>query len=215
MEPEVSLPCNNRLPLVPILRQMQPIHIFSPNFTKIHSNIMFPSTPRSSKWLFPSAFPTNLLYAFLISPPCYIRCHLFLHFLPLFVYFSLSFFLSSVPFLFSFPYSIILNEYDSRPQRFKPGASKWVITSLSGLCFCSSSCIISYPIYRQKPTVLVMLQFLVSRTETSHSTCTAISSSDRYLSIWTCSSVPPHIALSHMNVHAYSEHEVPQIENGN
>jgi len=37
-EPEGSLPCQNSLPLVPILSQMQPIHIFQPYIPKFHSN---------------------------------------------------------------------------------------------------------------------------------------------------------------------------------
>jgi len=32
------------------------------NFPKIHSNIVVPSTPRSSEWSFPSGFPTCLIF---------------------------------------------------------------------------------------------------------------------------------------------------------
>jgi len=55
-------------PLVPILRQMHPVHTLPPYFPKIHSNIIFPSMPRSSKWSFPSGFLAKILYALLISP---------------------------------------------------------------------------------------------------------------------------------------------------
>jgi len=36
--------------LVPIISQMHTVHIFPIYFPKIHSNIIFPSTHRSSKW---------------------------------------------------------------------------------------------------------------------------------------------------------------------
>jgi hypothetical protein len=36
-------------PLVPTLSQMHPVNAFPPYFPNIHSNIIFPSTPRSSK----------------------------------------------------------------------------------------------------------------------------------------------------------------------
>jgi hypothetical protein len=38
------------LSLVPILSQMHPVHYFLPYFPKINSNIIFPSTFRSSMW---------------------------------------------------------------------------------------------------------------------------------------------------------------------
>jgi len=42
-------------PLVPILRQIDPLHALTFQFLGIHLNIIFPSTPGS-----PSGFPTNL-----------------------------------------------------------------------------------------------------------------------------------------------------------
>jgi hypothetical protein len=42
------------------------MHAFPPYFPKIHTNIILPSTPRSSEWF----FPTKILYALLISYAC-------------------------------------------------------------------------------------------------------------------------------------------------
>ena len=53
-----------KAPPVPILNQINPLQ--SP--TKIHFNILLPSTPRSSKLALSSYFPTKILYALLVSP---------------------------------------------------------------------------------------------------------------------------------------------------
>jgi len=53
------------LPPVPVLRQLYLVHTFSPYFSKIHSNIMFSSIPRSFEWSHSFSFPTKILYAFL------------------------------------------------------------------------------------------------------------------------------------------------------
>ena len=56
-------------------------HLFSPepvrlspcplsHFSKIHFNIILPSTPESSVWFLPSGFPTKSAYALIFSPIC-------------------------------------------------------------------------------------------------------------------------------------------------
>jgi len=59
----------NCLPPVPILSQTDSVHAPTLQFLKIHLNIILPSMPRSSKWFFPSGFPTKPLYISLSSPP--------------------------------------------------------------------------------------------------------------------------------------------------
>jgi len=59
------------LPLVPILSLIEPVdpvHTLPTYLFEIHSNIIVPSTPRSSKYLFLSGFLTTIFYAYLISP---------------------------------------------------------------------------------------------------------------------------------------------------
>jgi hypothetical protein len=52
MDPEGSLlfPQEPATTLVPILRQMHPVHTFPYYFPKIHSNIILPSMPKSSEY---------------------------------------------------------------------------------------------------------------------------------------------------------------------
>jgi hypothetical protein len=61
-------------PLIPVLNQMHAVHIFSPYFPNIHSNIILPSTPRSSESTFPFRFPNqNTVCIFHLSHACYPR----------------------------------------------------------------------------------------------------------------------------------------------
>jgi len=68
MEPEGSLRTHKSPPPVPILSQLDPVHIPTPHYLKIRLNIIFPSTPGSPKWSFPSDFPIKTLYRPLLSP---------------------------------------------------------------------------------------------------------------------------------------------------
>jgi hypothetical protein len=63
MEPKVHYRVHKGLPLVPILRHMQPVHTPSPYFPKIHYNIRL-GLPSG---LLPSGFPIKISYTF-ISP---------------------------------------------------------------------------------------------------------------------------------------------------
>ena len=63
MEPERSLPCLQKPVTCPY-----PFHVVTSQFLKIHFNIILPSTPFSPNGLFPSVFPTKILYTPLLSP---------------------------------------------------------------------------------------------------------------------------------------------------
>jgi hypothetical protein len=54
-------------PTVPILSQINPIHAQISHFLKIHLNITIPLKPGSSKYFFPTYFPTKTLKAPLLS----------------------------------------------------------------------------------------------------------------------------------------------------
>ena len=64
--PKVHYCIHKRPPPVPILSQINPVHVPT-YFLKIHFNIILPFTPDSSKWLFPLGFPNKTLYAPLLS----------------------------------------------------------------------------------------------------------------------------------------------------
>jgi hypothetical protein len=55
-------------PLILILSHVNPIHIIPYNLSKIRFNIVNLHVSWSPQWLFPSGFPTNILYAFLFYP---------------------------------------------------------------------------------------------------------------------------------------------------
>jgi len=58
--------------LVLILSQMNQIHAFSPCFPKIHYNIIYPSTRRSSEWSLTFMFSNqNIVCIFHLSHPYY------------------------------------------------------------------------------------------------------------------------------------------------
>jgi hypothetical protein len=62
--PKVHYRVRNSPPLTPVLSQMHPVHSFPSYFLKIHSNIILPSTFRSSMWLQFICFVNLLLFTF-------------------------------------------------------------------------------------------------------------------------------------------------------
>ena len=52
----------------PILSQLDPVHVPTSHLLKIHLNVIFPSTPGSSKWSLSLRFSHQTLYTPLLSP---------------------------------------------------------------------------------------------------------------------------------------------------
>jgi len=51
-----------------LMSKMNPVHTFPPYFSKIYSNIILPSMPSLPSSVFPSGFPTKILYTFVVFP---------------------------------------------------------------------------------------------------------------------------------------------------
>jgi hypothetical protein len=64
-------------PLIPTMSQMNPIHIFPHYIPKIHLTVSYHPRLDLLNILFPSVFPTKILYVFFISP-MRATCHAYL-----------------------------------------------------------------------------------------------------------------------------------------
>ena len=64
MQPEVSLPCPNGPPLIPILSQMNQVHVFQSYFLMIHFNIILHLRLGFPSGLFPHKNPVYISLSF-------------------------------------------------------------------------------------------------------------------------------------------------------
>jgi len=58
---------------IPVQSQMHPVHTFSPYFPNIHSNIIFPSAPRSNAWSLPLRITDKNFVCIHLSHACYMH----------------------------------------------------------------------------------------------------------------------------------------------
>jgi hypothetical protein len=69
MEPEGSLPHSQEPAIVPVLSQINPVHAHLSYFLNIYFDIILYIRLDLTSGLFPSSFPTKILYAFFLHPP--------------------------------------------------------------------------------------------------------------------------------------------------
>jgi hypothetical protein len=81
--PKVHYHVNKSPPIISVLSHINPVHDLPFYCLKMYFNIIFPSKPMSSKLSLPSGYPTETLYALLLSS---IRATYPAHFILLVIY---------------------------------------------------------------------------------------------------------------------------------